>query len=340
MRSVPVTRARHVGNFANVLESRGVPTAGYLARSHLPVDLLEVVEGESVLSALNMLDFAERAAADTGIGDLGYWAGTAPIDAYGDFGAHVVRAPTLHAAIRTFCGAVLTECSEADYYLKYSGSKAWFCHGRGGGDPLQTQHELYALMIMMQVIRLALGPEWNPARIRLQRHDEKGIADNEFLVSTNIAFGATETGIELGLPDLAMPLKWARNVDAVLDAHTSVDNMAMLPVVPVVALQELIATQLRHSTSPSIEDAAAMAGVSARTLQRQLRSKSTSFSRLVDQVRIDVAVPLLIDGAMNITEVAYQLGYANAAHFSRAFTRLTGMSPSHFRRLLSKQLVQ
>ena len=33
-------------------------------------------------------------------------------------------------------------------------------------------------MIMMQVIRLALGPEWNPARIRLQRHDEKGIADN------------------------------------------------------------------------------------------------------------------------------------------------------------------
>ncbi len=60
MKAVPLTRARHAGNFAAALRSKGIPTERYLEGSHLPVDLLEEIDGGSVLSALSMLDFAEN----------------------------------------------------------------------------------------------------------------------------------------------------------------------------------------------------------------------------------------------------------------------------------------
>ena len=41
MKAVPLTRARHAGNFAAALRSKGIPTERYLEVSHLPVGLLD-----------------------------------------------------------------------------------------------------------------------------------------------------------------------------------------------------------------------------------------------------------------------------------------------------------
>lgn len=337
MKSIPLTRARHAINFAVALAKKGFSAATYLDRSHLPDDLLEDTGGDRIVSALNMLDFTERAAAGTGMRDLGYWAGALPIAGYGNFGARVAKAPSLNTAIQTFCSNVRDECSEAEYHVKYEQSTAWFCHGRNGGDSLQQQHELYALMIMMQVIRLALGPDWKPARIRLQRQDETEVADNDFLLATNIEFGSLVTGIQLPLEKLATPLMCPQ--DAILMGNESTPEIdsAPLPMDPMGALTELVSTYLRQSRYPSLELAAEATGISTRTLQRYLRSMGTSYSGLIDQVRFNTAISLLDDSSITITEIAHQVGYANIAHFSRAFTRIAGMSPRVYRGLRRKR---
>jgi AraC-like DNA-binding protein len=339
MKAIPLTRARHAGNFAIALRQKGVPVEGYLEASHLPVDLLETVNGDSVVSALSMLDFAEKAATVTGIRDLGFWAGTVPIAGYGDFGAHVVRSPSLYSAVQTFCTKVRGECSAADYHLTHDTSKAWFCHGPIGGGPPQQQHELYALTIMVQVIRLALGADWTPVRLRLQQTDAAALADNDFLLAANIEFGAKVTSIELPLEKLATPIKTpddrtANHADTRLRSFPS-----SLPTDPLVALQKLVATYIGQSKHPSILVASEMMGVSPRTLQRYLGSKATSYSRLVDQVRFNMALPLLNDESVTISEISYQLGYSNIAHFSRAFSRITGMSPRSYRGILKRMRV-
>ena len=344
MKSVPLTRARHANNFAIALEDKGALIDGLLNRSHLPAELLQSIGDDGVISALSMLDFAENAAHQTGILDLGYWAGIVPLESYGEFGKHVVSAPTLYSAITTFCREVRSECSEADYYLKHDSSSAWFCHGPVGTSPIQqSQHELYALMIIIQVIQLALGSDWHPKRIRLQSRDKSGAKENKYLLKCDIEFGAPITAVEFPLKSLAAPLnKPARKsytYKAVNCGSTADDSDSFtinLPGDPLIALQELIALYIKQSKQPSIELAAELAGVSKRTLQRFLNSKATTYSDLLDQVKFNMAVPLLNDKSNSITDISLELGYANVAHFSRAFKRITGMSPKDYRIMLNK----
>ena len=351
MESIPLTRVRHARNFAIALENKGAPVDGLLNRSHLPPELLQGTGDDGVISALSMLDFAENAAHHTGILDLGYWAGSVPLESYGEFGKQVVSAPTLYSSIMTFCQKVRSECSEADYFLRHNSSTAWFCHGSVSNSPIQqSQHELYALMIIVQVIQLALGSAWHPAQIRLQSRDASGAKENRFLLKTDIEFGATITAVEFPVKSLAAPLKQPAKKTYTLKAEDSFprtegsipraegsDSLTInLSGDPLIALKDLIALYIRQYKKPTIELAAELAGVGTRTLQRFLRSKATCYSDLIDEVRYNMALPLLNDNSYTITDISFDLGYADVAHFSRAFKRITGMSPKEYRNTLNK----
>lgn len=42
---------------------------------------------------------------------------------------------------------------------------------------------------------------------------------------------------------------------------------------------------------------------------------------------------LIIYGELNITEIAYKMNYSSVAHLSNQFKKMTGLSPSHFKKL-------
>ncbi|MDF1696137.1 MAG: AraC family transcriptional regulator [Saprospiraceae bacterium] len=50
------------------------------------------------------------------------------------------------------------------------------------------------------------------------------------------------------------------------------------------------------------------------------------------QLRIEKAKELLSYAELNISQIAYNLGYASVPHFSRQFKKLVGVSPSEFRK--------
>lgn len=88
-------------------------------------------------------------------------------------------------------------------------------------------------------------------------------------------------------------------------------------------------------TSAGVRDVDAVARVlamSARTLKRRLQSEGTSYSELLEAERQHRAELLLSQAMLSVKEVAAQLGYADTAAFSHAFTRWTGQSPSEFQR--------
>jgi AraC-like DNA-binding protein len=71
--------------------------------------------------------------------------------------------------------------------------------------------------------------------------------------------------------------------------------------------------------------------MSRRTLQRAIADRGFTYSQLLSESRLRRAVQWLDHTNKPINEIARELGYTDAANFSRAFRRRTGLSPSDFR---------
>lgn len=64
------------------------------------------------------------------------------------------------------------------------------------------------------------------------------------------------------------------------------------------------------------------------------RHLNKNFFDIVNQLRVSRARELLRDPALRVHEIAEQVGFADVAHFSKNFKRLTGKSPVEFRAAL------
>lgn len=81
----------------------------------------------------------------------------------------------------------------------------------------------------------------------------------------------------------------------------------------------------------SMGPVASSMAMSPRTLQRRLREKGTSFAKLRDSMRREMAVTLLEKRDLAVYEVALLLGYSEPNTFYRAFRRWNGSSPLQYR---------
>lgn len=96
------------------------------------------------------------------------------------------------------------------------------------------------------------------------------------------------------------------------------------------SLQQAIAPFLKERY-PSIQLAANLSHMSVRTLQRRLTEDNVTYSQLVTCLRYQRALQLLGNCQIKIIDIALELGYQDAAHFTRAFKQWTGETPQRFR---------
>lgn len=87
------------------------------------------------------------------------------------------------------------------------------------------------------------------------------------------------------------------------------------------------------SGAPRAASIASRLGLSRRSLQRRLADHGTTLSILIGTLRYERARTLLIESPLSISMIAENLGYADPAHFTRAFRAWAGMSPSDYRGL-------
>jgi AraC-like DNA-binding protein len=68
-----------------------------------------------------------------------------------------------------------------------------------------------------------------------------------------------------------------------------------------------------------------------RTLNRRLNEEGAKFRDLVSQVRFSVSRQLLSGTGLDVSDIAFALGYANLSGFTHAFQKWSGMAPSEWR---------
>jgi len=160
----------------------------------------------------------------------------------------------------------------------------------------------------------------------------RDVSEYHRVFGPNVEFSAAVNSLSFRSEVLDLPVRFA---DPALSDYLRAQAAAMLEKLPAGgALRQ----RVRHAVSERLGDAteirkiARRLGVSSRTLQRSLREEGTSFQEIRDEVRRCVALDLLREQSLSVSEIAALVGYANTSAFRSAIRRWTGGSARDARR--------
>jgi AraC-like DNA-binding protein len=145
-------------------------------------------------------------------------------------------------------------------------------------------------------------------------------------------FDAEHVELDFAAEALAWPLL---THDAYL--HAILDRVAAARVAPpddvIDGVRQQIAQQLLQGRVPTLDTICPGLRLSPRSLRERLQQRDTTFRRLLDEVRRDLAGEQLGRG-MSVTATAYVLGFSEPAAFQRACRRWFGVAAGAARRQL------
>lgn len=65
--------------------------------------------------------------------------------------------------------------------------------------------------------------------------------------------------------------------------------------------------------------------------------QGTTIEQFIISHKVERIKELIIYGELNITEIAWKMNYSSVAHLSNQFKKVTGLPPSHFKKLKNKR---
>lgn len=83
---------------------------------------------------------------------------------------------------------------------------------------------------------------------------------------------------------------------------------------------------------PKLEIIASQLSLGDRTLRRRLKDLGTSYQKILDDVKKELAMEYLQTTNLSIQEISDLLGYSEVTNFRRAFLKWAGISPHQYRK--------
>lgn len=189
----------------------------------------------------------------------------------------------------------------------------------------------FAMSIVLDMCRMNYGASLRPLEVRLSRARPGDAEPYRHFYGCPIHFGVHEDSFLISNRVADEPLATAnRQIAGVLD-DILVAQLAALDRNNLAARCRSNLLEQLTSGEASEQDMARQLHVSRRTLQRRLAESNTTYQKLVDDTRRDLALRYMEDAGKTITDVTFLLGFSGQSAFTRAFKRWTGMSPTRFR---------
>lgn len=92
--------------------------------------------------------------------------------------------------------------------------------------------------------------------------------------------------------------------------------------------QVLAAIHADPRSAPTLAEAARRLNLTESTFSRLFKSRvGLGYAAYVQMHRLNVAVQLLLSGTVQVSQVAYAVGFASPAHFSTVFSQRFGLTP-------------
>lgn len=201
-------------------------------------------------------------------------------------------------------------------------------------DRQSDRHQIeFWLVTLVRLCRQVTDTRIAPIRLKLRhmRHDVS--ADLKRFFGTHVEFGADADEIILSSTMISLPLAGRdghlndllrRYADEALVRRAPRQSTLRAKVEAV--LPEL----LPHGKGVASEVARRLA-VSSRTLSRKLGEEGVSFGEILEDTRTALAKHYLEDEGLQVSNIAWLLGYRELGSFTHAFRRWTGTTPSEYR---------
>jgi AraC-like DNA-binding protein len=252
----------------------------------------------------------------------------------GSFDVHfyaMVSSPTLGAAFERVCRYQRLIHETSQVRLETSGDLAVLSHRLAGDLPAPRQTAELLLASWVRAGRIATRSPWSPAEVRFAHRAPQDSRDHERFFGAPLRFAAGQNALVLPAALLGLPCR--RNDPALLSLldRYAADRLGGAPAVTFADRARAALSEDLQSGNVTAQRLAARLKVSVRTLHRGLAAERTSYRRLLDKLRLDLAERHLRDDRLSVAEVAFLAGFSELSAFHRAFKRWTGHTPATFR---------
>ena len=188
------------------------------------------------------------------------------------------------------------------------------------------------LSLIIALCRRASKEGFNPVAVALVHPEPEDTAPYYGFFRCPVTFGASESRVSFSIQQADRPFtaanhELARANDSVMaNLVKSLQKDDLVVKVKSAIIEEL------PSGEPAAETIAKSLCLSTRSLQRKLADEGTTYTKLLREVRYELAEKYIADDTYAITEISYLLGFSDTSVFSRAFKRWSGHPPGYFRK--------
>ncbi|OWU72789.1 helix-turn-helix transcriptional regulator [Marinibacterium profundimaris] len=330
-----LVRATHLNDYISVLREIGAPVDRDLSHSTLPPRIAETPD--LYVSIPAAIEWIAKTGRDLEPMELGLLAaGKASLSSLRPSQqTAIVTAQTGLKRLEALAAVARYEDSILDMrILPEADSVRVVCAMTGTGrHPFLCFAEWLNLQAVLSVVRSVSGPAWCPLELAFVSSSRPPEAVQAAFPNTRILVGQPVSSVLVGRAELALLTEDAttstRDPSAHLTCEESPDGGP--EVWEFISLLRTMVQPYLAEGRTDVAFVAEMAGVSTRTLQRRLMTSGTSYSRILQEARFELARARLSDPGLKVIDVAMIAGYESPQHFTRAFRRFTGVTPSEYR---------
>lgn len=198
--------------------------------------------------------------------------------------------------------------------------------------PYSAPREDAAIAWIMSVLKINFQRALSPVAIRFTHSRPPECAGRYYeLFQSPIHFDAPSARIELTIEDADRVLPSGNKEMAAWKEEVMTQYLAARNRDSLAARVRKIIVEHLPSGDATLENTADELFLSTRKLQRLLREEGTTFMTLLNETRENIARQYIQDKSMDLSEIAFLLGFSEQSTFSRSFKRWTGTSPRSYR---------
>jgi AraC-like DNA-binding protein len=332
MTSTATITSRVLVGLEQLMNSKGLESKDLAARAG--IDFTVAADPQGIVRLESFARLLQLAAEYSGDDAFGLKFGTRyPAGAIGIYHYVIVSSATVRDALER--SARFVRLATSGYTITIEESAGVGCYRWNYSLPLELlpQYSDAVVGLLVDRMRYMTEPTWKPIGVEFAHAEPKSLRDFTEVLGHNLKFDQSSSCVlidtatldkpsRLHDPYLTKELVYVAEIFLGLNANRS-------GIVERTADQIIRALPNGEASETLVAEAL---GRSVRDLQRELAAAGTTFTGLREEVRIETAKRLLEQTDLQLTEIAFLLGFSELSVFSRMAKLWLGVSPSKYRR--------